>query len=214
MKEFRCVDVFSIPIYTASIDVTDIEKFFNSKLKTKKHGRSQNKQCDNLIHYYNDTDVLEKFPQLKDLKESILEAGNFFYKQVLNYHKSGDLKITNSWFNLCQVDGWQQKHNHSNSVISGTLYINVDENSSITFCSPLNASSPTTCTIVDEPDYETPNSYGYKYHYGTVNFRPSIGECVFWPSYLYHGYGTNKTKDRLSLSFNMIPTKFNSDYQV
>ena len=207
----NCFDLFPIPLFNTNIDTTGVVKLFNNKIKSK---GVDNKQCISLLHYHNTENVFDLYKELEPLHQRILDASNFYYKNVLNHHQSGDLKVTNAWFNLCQLGGYQQKHSHANSIISGTLYLSVDANTNITFCSPYNVSNNVSNVMSDEPDYNTPNEFNYHYHYGTVTLGASPGDLLLWPSYLNHGYDNNRTPNRLTLSFNMIPSYFNNDYKL
>jgi uncharacterized protein (TIGR02466 family) len=103
-------------------------------------------------------------------------------------------RISNSWFNIQKPDSSLQRHFHcggpSSSLLSGALYINVDENS-----------SPIT--------FENPNPYitliGTSRNDNTHTFRPNVGDLILFPSWLYHfSNEINKTKNRIVISFNTI----------
>lgn len=165
-----------------------------------------------LSHYFSGDNVFKRHPDLTDVAQAIEQAGSFAYQQLLNYKQSGAMKITGAWLNLCQQGGAQMKHSHANSLLSGTLYLNTDENSEITFYHPLSTDSM-HAELHDEPDLSH-NEFGLKYHYREVSVAVRQGDCLFWPSQLRHGYTNNRTQDRLSLSFNLMPSHLNSVYQL
>jgi uncharacterized protein (TIGR02466 family) len=69
------------------------------------------------------TNILEeKF--LKNIKNFILKSLNKYYRNVLKV-KNCKPFITNSWLNFTGKNQWHHQHNHSNSYVSGVLYLNV-----------------------------------------------------------------------------------------
>ena len=172
----------------------------------------QGQSAEPLSHYHSRENVFDLFPSLAPVQASIEQAGSFAYQQLLNYRKSGDMRINGAWFNLCQQGGTQIKHSHANSLLSGTLYLHTDQHTEITFYHPLTA-DPLHAELHDEPD-QVENEFGLNFHVREVTVAVSAGDCLFWPSQLRHGYKNNKTKDRLSLSFNMMPSHLNAIYQL
>ena len=67
-------------------------------------------------------------------------------------------------------------------------------------------------SLDDAPDTFRENKFGYNYHFLQCTMNVGNGVCLFWPSYMKHGYHNNQTPNRLSLSFNMMPESFNSLY--
>jgi len=165
-----------------------------------------------LSHFNNDFDVFGQYPELTWLKEEIEKSADFVYQKLLNYKQSGAMKVSSAWFNLAQVGAAQTRHAHANSLLSGTLYLNTDVNTSITFYHPRSAGSPYP-ELFDQA-VQSRNEYGLRYHFDKVEVTVKQGECLFWPSQLLHGYENNKTPNRLSFSFNLMPERMNSVYQV
>lgn len=127
-------------------------------------------KCKCLISRFNLTNTEEIInPYIKSYLESI----NFGHK---NY------KITRSWLNISRPLGFQDLHIHGDNYISGSLYIDCDENTGgIQFAPPLN-----------ESNLKQPH---------TVN--PVIGDIVVFHGLLPHRVRYNKSQyNRISLSFN------------
>lgn len=208
---FETFSLFPIPVIKVKIDIEKIEDFFYSKII---HTDNILESPDGLLsHYHNNDHVLSLHEELQPLSEEILKNANIVYKELLNYTESSDLKFTNSWFNLADIGATQIKHIHSNCVLSGTLYLNVDERSTICFYSPKSIQSTVHNTISDEAVQEE-NEHGLTFHYNEANIQLENGDCLFWPSYLQHGYVDNPTPSRLSLSFNLLPERTNSLYKI
>jgi len=206
----KTVGLFAQPVTRVDLEVDGVAKFFDTVIKVN-GGKSNNDRGfgdQGLVHYHNDQNVFKLYDELKDLGNEILDAANFVYRDVMN-HKS-KLFFTNAWFNECQVGSSQFFHIHSNSVLSGTLYIRTDENTNIQFQRP--GASEVQNILEDITDTEKENKFGYIYHFTECGINIRNGACLFWPSYMKHGYHNNQTPNRLSLSFNMMPESFNSMY--
>ena len=206
--------LFALPVTRVDLDCETIPEFFDSVIKPSQgKGNSDGTGGYNtpLVHYHNDQNVFEIYPQLEDLGNRILNAANFVYHDVMNH--DSELRITNAWFNECEVGGRQYMHNHCNSVLSGTLYLRADQQSNIQFQSPYGLNDFGNL-LLDEPNTQRPNEFGYTHHYKTMTYKVESGACLFWPAHLRHGYERNLTPGRLTLSFNLTPVTFNCVYQA
>lgn len=206
--------LFALPVTRVDIDCDGICEFFDTVVRPS--GGKQNTDGttayrQRLTHYHNDKNVFEIYGELKDLEDQILEASNFVYHDVMNHDSK--LRITNAWFNECDVGGRQYMHNHCNSVLSGTLYLRTDEKTHLQFQSPYGINEFGNL-LLDEVNTRRQNRFGYAHHFKTITYKVYSGACLFWPSHLKHGYGENFTPRRLSLSFNLLPENFNCIYQA
>ena len=165
-----------------------------------------------LQHFHSGENVFSVYPGLKELQLRIEQAGKFVYQDLLNHRVDGGMSIITAWFNICQPGGSQAAHSHANCLLSGTFYLHADEASTINFYHPLGASSMHP-ELFDEPD-QRENTFQLNFHKQQVAVPVKAGDCLFWPSQLRHGYHNNQTPDRLSLSFNMMPSKLNATYQL
>lgn len=206
----QTIGLFAQPVTRVDLDIDGVAKFFDTVVKS--NGGSTNIDGgygdQGLVHYHNKQNVFKVYDELAELGDRITEAANFVYTEVMNCQS--DLFITNAWFNECSVGSSQFMHTHGNSVLSGTLYLRTDENTDIQFQRP--GSSEVQNILEDSPDTDRDNKYGYNFHFPTCTFNVGNGVCLFWPSYMKHGYHNNQTPNRLSLSFNLMPKSFNSMY--
>jgi uncharacterized protein (TIGR02466 family) len=205
-------DVFAQPITRIQCDIEGVCEFFDNVIKPKNDSVSNKLPSGSnpqLRHYHNFNNIFNIYSELKDLHDEILEKSNFVYRKVMNY--GSDVFITSAWINECQIGGSQDFHNHSNSMLCGTLYLRTDKNTEVLFNSPYGVSkiAPNLC----DKAFEGPNEFGYSYHQTKVSINPDQGDCWIWPSFLAHGYFSNQTPNRLSLSFNLMPVSFNSLYK-
>jgi len=157
---------------------------------------SVNDKSNNLKHYQ-DNPILE-FSKLKLLKQDIEQKANIFYNELLGFKE--ELYISDSWLNVCQKGGFQPDHYHTNCVVSGTLYIEINELSPrLKFKNPRLLSYPFTPEIKCEMGLQTP----YNSLWNSIG-NLTNGSIIYWPSYLVHGYDENLSdKNRISISFNL-----------
>jgi len=209
--QWEAAPLFAIPVFKLRISEVDFyTKFFQEKIQNRIFSEKDEK--GQLSHYFSRTNVFSEFSKLSDLETELTQKGNFVYKELMNYKKSGALRITNAWFNHCELGGSQSPHNHVNCLLCGTFYLRADQNTHLRFYHPL--SNPSAHSeLYDAPDTE-PNVHGLRFHYREAKIKVSNGDCLFWPSFLRHGYQNNETPGRLTLSFNMMPDRLNVDYQL
>lgn len=105
-----------------------------------------------------------------------------------------DCTIRDSWFNLQSENSFLELHAHPICMLTGVVYINVDEKSS-----PLCLMNPNYTLSFYDRRYENESKF---YH----RIQPNCGDLVIFPSYLIHGslHHLNQTKDRMVISFNAV----------
>jgi len=207
--QWEAAELFATPVIKTRFANTEaLVHFFNDNIKDQMDIKDER---DGLSHYHSRTNVLRHYAELLSFKNQIEKTGSFVYRELFNFGDSGQLYTTNAWFNLCEIGGSQPAHNHTNSLLCGTLYLTADENSELRFYHPQNNASFHS-ELFDNPSTE-PNRHGLKFHRREAKISIRSGDCLFWPSWLKHGYQNNQTPNRLSLSFNMMPEKLNVDYQ-
>ena len=212
--QHHVLPLFALPATRIDLNFRGIPEFFDSVVKPsqgKANTDGTSSYATELTHYHNDQNVFEIYSELQDLGKRIEAAANFVYYHVMNHDT--ELRVTNAWFNECAAGGRQFMHNHSNSVLSGTMYLRTDQQSHLQFQSPFGLNDFGNL-LLDEPNSKRPNKFGYGYQYKTMTYKVEAGICLFWPSHLRHGYTQNTTLNRLSLSFNLWPTTFNNVYKA
>jgi len=195
MKEV--IDIFPIPIYCKKYFAHDAIKnfFYDSKDKLIKNNSGSDK---NLIHYHSrDHSVLNDIKYI-DFKLWCEETCKDYIKNVLGYVVYDKIFVTDSWINVCLSGGNQYYHNHTNSFVSATYYINYnkEEHAPLSFFKP-SFSLESTISLDTNDVYNKFNS---------VDFYPEEGCIILWPSYLKHGYNNNIGDDRMTISMNFMPS--------
>ena len=131
--------------------------------------------------------LLDKIPFLKDkVTEKLIECS-------VSMGGYNNIRISSSWSNIQKKGSRLKHHCHPNSILSGVIFLNVDENSSKLYFENPNK-------FVRIFDYKESNSDNFEY----FSFQPMKGQMLLWPSYLFHGSydDLNNTEDRMVVSFN------------
>ena len=104
-------------------------------------------------------------------------------------------KIVNIWSNIQNAGSRLKEHVHPDSIISGALYINVDQS-----CK-LYVHNPNPYIEFSTKSKDTP------YNYDNVSIDVENGELILFPSWLRHGNLSviNEMDERIVVSFNSCP---------
>jgi uncharacterized protein (TIGR02466 family) len=128
---------------------------------------------------------------LAQLKNDVKQHIDLYVKEIMKV--SWELYLTNSWKNLTRPTDQHIIHNHTNSIISGVLYI---KSSYIQPTISFNRmESPYLLSF--EPTEFTP------FNSNEWTMPVEDGDIILFPSKLFHYVKTNESdKDRLSIAFN------------
>jgi len=116
------------------------------------------------------------------------------------YSDHSRIKITNKinycWFNVQGTQSVLKEHIHPNSILSGSLFVNIGKKASKLYFH--NPNPFVSYAQIKQP----PNDYTYEWYC----FEPKKGDLIIFPSWLRHGSNHNKNfyKDRTVISFNAI----------
>ena len=147
--------------------------------------------------------LLDDIKKYSDFENFILKSSKYFIKDIIG-NEIDELVVTDCWINICGNGGHQPFHNHGNSYISGTYYLNYDPkiHSNLRFNSPFKFKDPGVQFMELNIDkYTQFNSKDV-----TCNFI-NEGMLVLWPSNLIHGYSDNSGEDRITVSMNIMPKR-------
>lgn len=138
-----------------------------------------------------DKNVLDK-RGLNTIKDTILSSVKRYISEVVDPSNKIEPYITQSWINYTSNNQWHHKHNHSNSFLSGVLYVKADM-------------SVDRITFHDDK-YNQINICPK--HYTRLNssswdIAVKTGDIFIFPSNLTHEVKVSKNNQpRISLSFN------------
>ena len=187
------ISLFSKPIYKEKLKINTkkIVSLINNDFE-KAGSKIKGIDVENITGVSKSFSVLEQ-KKFQNLKNQLMKE---FYKYSYDIlHYSNKFKITTSWFTKSEKNQSSNYHNHSNSMFSGILYLQTDENSG-------------------NISFQNFNDHRYKLNplkyniYNSVeySFKPEDGLLILFPSEVYHKILKNNSNIiRHSLAFNLIP---------
>ena len=186
MNTAEIIGIFPTPIYTNKLDreFTKKEINFFAKEKEKKFKNVGNNSSSN-NYILNNT-------ELKNLKQELDEIVKDYFKKIISIDEKASPYITQSWLNWTSENEFHHRHSHSNSIVSGVLYIDVDEKQDkINFFKNENSQ-----IYIREKE---PNIFNTN----NVSLVVKNGLIVLFPSYLNHAVDVKQENNvRISLAFN------------
>lgn len=190
MPEFKVHNLWPIPIYQNHMPIDDgWMQLIN--LLTFERMKSGN---GNITV---DRNVLLK-SEFADLKDKIEEHCKLYVKNLLSITDRTSFYLQNSWINIHEPDDFAQSHIHTNSLISGCLYLKIPEDSGqIRFYKNQGHVNlfPTSTSF----DYNEVNCITSDFW----SLEPKEGMIILFPSHLLHEVDKNtSTENRYSLAFN------------
>ncbi len=180
------MNMFATPLYRATLGRTFTQgelDFFRETLA----------DCVDSISNLSsrDKNVLSN-PALKDLRDTLQQHLDEYFKTIYNTSNRVSLKITQSWLTLSRQGDSHHSHTHPNSVVSGVLYINLAENDGISF--HRNEDNLWHELLPAQENYFNAKSYF---------INTEVGDILLFPSHVRHGVReVTEVVERVSLSFN------------
>ncbi len=190
--------LFGIPLYKSSIaplDPITFNKLLNLEYEVPAY------ENENFTHQESAERHLLDRPSLVGLKKQIQSKINEYVHDILGIDKTLTWEITTSWVNKAKTDDSHASHWHSNSLISGVLYLKLDDKSgNICFHKAQTWYNIFGNTFKFDTDKIT------DYNAETLLFSPKAYDVLLFPSTLAHSVLPNEsTEDRFSLAFNVFP---------
>lgn len=183
---------------------TPLGIFNNEDISIEEHNFLLNLPYE-MHQIYNDMCVSKNKNLLNDLKDSIPKTYNFIKNSLEEYSvvytsTTAKLKFTQSWCTKHQnIPQKTFPHRHQNSIISGTYYVNANQNDAgIKFHKDDELSQK---YIKWEQDSEIVKQN--KYAWSQIQFPVQTGILILFPSYVLHEVdGRSNSNTRCSLAFN------------
>ncbi len=192
------INLFPIPLYRSKINPIDVityNKIINFEWEDPGYvGMSPTHKETAERHILN----LDSFA---GLKKNIQDHIDYYVYNVLGVSKDQTWEITTSWVNKSEPGNYHATHWHSNSLVSGVVYLSTTlETGAICFHkerSHKNLWGDTICI-----DFDTNTDYNIE----ALAMAPDVNEILIFPSILNHSVLENTSSvDRYSLAFNVFP---------
>lgn len=192
---YNIIPLFAIPLYQSTIPAINQAMFdmlVNGEYETESEDDSHRETAERHILHR---------PEFTELKKIVDKKIAEYVHDALGVDKSLQWEITTSWVNKAQPGDHHQSHWHSNSLISGVLYLKTDPKTGV------------VCFHKSERYYNVFNeTFGIEFDKETDYSAPTIGvlpdtyTILMFPSHLAHSVCKNESVNiRYSLAFNVFP---------
>jgi uncharacterized protein (TIGR02466 family) len=194
------IDLFPIPLTKINLGETFADEF--NSLKNNDLNPSERNRASH--HFSVDRYILnnEKYSNLK----------NFIRQETQRFMESkmaidGECGITQSWVNWNHPKEHTHLHTHPNSIVSGVLYLEVEENkNNVIVFHRINQDVGSGKNIIEPPLFRRPNpNVERKYVDNSHPIFLKNGDLLLFASYLPHSVPPNQASTkRISLAFNSM----------
>jgi uncharacterized protein (TIGR02466 family) len=180
------------PDFLNQRQIDDIRNFILLQNDAKPHGAFEGNSLS--THNQDHNIFLPKIQKEISSCPSIVNDINYCINETGKEYGLDELEATNSWYNIQQEDSVLISHIHPQSIMSGVIFINADENSTKLQFENLNKH-----VHYFRSHDMVHTEYTHTYFY----FDPIPGTMLIFPSWLPHGsIYKNKSKNRIAISFN------------
>jgi uncharacterized protein (TIGR02466 family) len=223
--QHRVIPMFSTPFlrgklrFPSSMVMRDI----NNLVDKVEYKDNKNKLCNYTSYFDNDIrEETHKLVWFRDfsniMKDTYIEFLKTQFNRDVRQYCRDDIHLF-AWVNRYDSEHQHEIHNHVDSHVSGTYYVN-DTDRPIKFWNPNMAAVYGHNGIEDlrveddKPDMTFTGCTGFQ---SDMQFYPRAGDFLLWPSYLMHAVPPSlesQSKDlRYSISFNLkLREQFNSNH--
>ena len=189
------IDYTIMPLFSTPLYIKNFVPLSNDEEIILKSSKLERMQSDN-GYFSQDKYILDS---TKELKRSIESCINEYVFDELKVSGPVKFYFTNSWIVKHKKNDWAHQHAHTNCILSGVYYFDVDENSGVlSFHKESNHFTVFPMHLdLDVSEHNIINSKAW-------SFTPKNHQLFIFPPWLKHGVsGNNSDKDRYSLAFNV-----------
>jgi|TARA_B110000977_G_scaffold174513_1_gene228435 uncharacterized protein (TIGR02466 family) len=147
-------------------------------------------------------------PEFKEIRVWVENCAKDFLDNVLQMEYE-EFFLTESWLNISGKGGYQKVHNHSNSIISGTLYLKSEENHPPLEFKKQKMEFEPFISLTEHYKKGNPNTAN------TLAFPCTQNSMFVFNSYLYHGHGASQIEsERIGLAWNGLVNFVEKDKDI
>ena len=185
------LNLFPVPVIHRNIANLIDQQTLNDMLTTISKSDMLQNQGKNLYTY--NRELLTTDYKDSAITQEIQKTLEFFVQQIYGEPNS-KIRLTQSWLNFNPPGTNHLQHNHANSIVSGVLYLSVnDKTGSFKIYRP---SAQQRMVIGKTQEW---NEYSSEF----CRFTPVFGDLYVFPSTVVHGVDINESDiTRVSLAFN------------
>ncbi len=191
--------LFVTPLYRGAVDV-DSNELEAACLSIAEDDEAGQTWCEEngypgYTSYASLSDLPWRFPIFEALKAALDQHVGLFAEQLCFDLGEGKLELEDLWINILPEGGSHASHIHPLSVISGTTYVAMPEDTSA-----LKLEDPRHAMMMASPPRRKDAPEELQQF---VYVKPKVGEVLMWESWLRHEVPMNMSEeDRISVSFN------------
>lgn len=193
--EQKITPLFSTPIYSS---ILDLNYDVNDAVISTEYERVQ---ADNGFMSKN-KNLLDEV-KLSGIRISIIKCISEFMHDIMGVDRSIQFKIINSWANKHVKNDFAHSHHHSNSFLSGVLFvITPPDSGNLRFHkNPLIPTFNNNIITLDL-DKDAPK---HIINLETWDIKPGRGKLILFPSHLTHSVTKNLVdQERYTIAFNVF----------
>ncbi len=180
--------LFAMPVYITKLkrEFTNEENKFTNKIKLRCHKNTGNRTSI-------DSNIINN-KQFSSLRKELNKIVKDYFNKIICPSNNIKPYITQSWLNYTDTNQYHHIHNHSNSLVSGIVYMNADkDNDKVRFYS-----NKYNMIEIQTEKFNTFNTNSWW-------FTVETGQVFLFPSSLTHSVETKQGKNtRVSLAFNVF----------
>ena len=194
MTQQRIFALFSTPLY-----VNNVGDFPRPDFKSLEYSSAAETGGAYNFRTSVDKNVLHR-PELKAVHDVVMKEVDVYAHGVCGVSRNVEFYITNSWINVHARGQAAGQHIHCNSLISGVLYLQVNETSGdLVFHRDIYSLIPFPPTL--DFDVDAFNIYNCK----SWGYKPQNNDICLFPSTVMHSADTNESdEERWCLAFNVF----------
>ncbi|MAP95896.1 MAG: hypothetical protein CMK07_13175 [Ponticaulis sp.] len=200
-RTYFATDIFETCIVDPTSDVAFLAELMDGVLMLAEEDEAGQAWCEEqgylgYTSYASLNDLPQRISAFAELEKRLVKAANGFAKELgfeLGSHK---LSMDSFWVNVLDPGAGHSGHIHPNSVLSGTFYLDLPEDTSA-----IRFEDPRLPFMMNSPPLKSDISPDRKRF---IYIQPSVGNALFWESWLRHEVPVNMADEpRVSISFNL-----------
>ena len=194
MTAQRVFALFSTPLY-----VNNVGAFARPDLRSLEYATAA--QTGGVYNFRTSVDkkVLH-LPEFKGVHDVVMKEVDVYAHELCGVSRNVQFYVTNSWINIHTRGQAAGQHIHGNSLISGVLYLQVNETSGdLVFHRDIYSLIPFPPAL--DFDVEKFNIYNCK----SWSYNPKVNDICLFPSSVMHSADPNHSdEERWCLAFNVF----------
>ena len=186
-KNGSIVPIFPTPVGSYNFDAkikSEVLNFVKNDLTYTINGSNKSSVESDLLN----------FSVMKEIKEFCEASLKEYTDTVYDQGEDATFYITQSWANMTEPNEFHHKHLHPNSIVSGVMYLETNDDDKIQFLADTEIYKKITL------DSKSFNDFNISFRW----FHAWTGKLYLFPSTLMHDVPrtSSESKERISISFN------------